>query len=49
MTWYHISFEDGSNPYICKDKRELLRLAKKYGKRLVEIKEQFYLVKKGEN
>ena len=49
MTWYHISFEDGSNPYICKNERELMKFVKKYGKRLVKVKDHFYVVKKGEN
>lgn len=28
--WQKIIFEDGSNPYICKNKIEFARIAKKY-------------------
>lgn len=49
MTWYHISYEEDSNPYICKNEKELNKLKRKYGERLVEVKDHFYVVKKEEN
>lgn len=44
MRWYHIQFDDGSNPYICKTEKEFERLKRKYGKRLQQIKENFWVV-----
>lgn len=45
MRWYHIQFEDGSNPYICKTEKEFERMKRKYGKRLQQIKENFWIVR----
>ena len=44
--WYHIEYEDGSNPYICKNERELNKLVRKYGSRLIKIGDHRYKVKK---
>lgn len=38
--WQHIEFTNGSNPYICKTKREFERMKRKY--HLVFIKECFW-------
>lgn len=43
FTWQHISFGDGSNPYICKTEEEFNRMKKKYG--LVRIQQNFWLAK----
>ena len=43
FNWQHISFVDGSNPYICKTEEEFNRIKKKY--RLVEIQKNFWLAK----
>ena len=40
MPWQHISFSDGSNPYICKTKAEFQRIAKR--NYLEPIKENFW-------
>ncbi len=40
FNWYHIQFNDGGNPYICKTEKELKRIQKKYN--LVKIKDNFY-------
>ena len=45
MKWQHIQYEDGSNPYICKTEKEFKRLKRKYGKRLQQIQEGFWIVR----
>ena len=47
--WEHISYEDGSNPYIVFTEKEWKRIKRKYGKRLQKIKEHFYIVKEENN
>lgn len=47
--WEHISYEDGSNPYIVFTEKEWKRIKRKYGKRLVKIIKGFWYVKKEEN
>lgn len=32
--WQHITYLSGGNPYICKTKKELKKLKKKYGDRM---------------
>ena len=49
MRWYHIQFADGSNPYICKTQTEFNRIKRKYGKRMGQIKEGFWIVKECSN
>ena len=44
MTWQHISYSDGSNPYICTTEEKFKRLKRKYGKRMKLIKENFWYV-----
>lgn len=44
--WYHIEFENGSNPYICKNINELERLLKKYGSNLIHIENNYFKVRK---
>ena len=43
FTWQHISFRNGSNPYICKTEKEFNRINKKHN--LVAIQKNFWLVK----
>lgn len=43
MTWNHINFEDGSNPYICKTEKELERMKREYD--LVQLDVNFWLAK----
>lgn len=43
MTWKHIQFEDGSNPYICKTEKELERMKRKYD--LVQLDGNFWSAK----
>lgn len=43
---FHIEYSDGSNPYICFNEKELNRLRKKYGKRMVELKKGFWRVER---
>lgn len=43
MTWNHIQFENGSNPYICKTDKELERMKRKYD--LVQLDGNFWLAK----
>ncbi len=45
MKWQHIQYENGSNPYICKTEKEFKRLKRKYGKRLQQIQEGFWIVR----
>lgn len=44
MTWQHISYSDGSNPYICTTEKKFKQLKRKYGKRMKRIKENFWYV-----
>ena len=44
LSWQHIQYSDGSNPYICKTETEFQRLQKKYGCALEKIKDGFWLV-----
>lgn len=46
MSWQHISFEDGSNPYICKTESEFNQMKKKY--ELKQIKENLWIAKSKE-
>ena len=43
FTWQHISFRDGSNPYICKTEEEFNRIKKKYD--LVRVQNNFWIAK----
>lgn len=43
-TWQHISFQNGSNPYICKTSAEFAKMQKKYKKQLVNIKDNMWIV-----
>ena len=45
MKWQHIQYTDGSNPYICKTQTEFNRIKRKYGDRMEQIKEGFWIVK----
>lgn len=45
MSWKHIVYEDGSNPYICTTEKEFNRIKRKYKDKLVQISETTYLVK----
>ena len=49
FVWQHITYEDGGNPYICMTKKRFNQLQKKYGDRLVKLKDDFWLVKKDNN
>lgn len=44
MAWQHISYSDGSNPYICTTEKKLKQLKRKYGKRMKLIKENFWYI-----
>lgn len=44
MAWQHISYSDGSNPYICTTEKKFKQLKRKYGKRMKRIKENFWYV-----
>ncbi len=43
--WQHVSFQDGSNPYICKTPAEFARIKRKYKQNLVNIRDNFWMVK----
>ena len=47
MSWAHISFADGSNPYICMTKENFDWMNEHY--RLVKQKENFYIAFRREN
>lgn len=44
MAWQHISYSDGSNPYICTTEKRLKQLKRKYGKQMKLIKENFWYI-----
>lgn len=46
--WQHIMFEDGSNHYVCMNEKAFKWIQKKYKKKLVKIKDGFWLVKNNE-
>lgn len=55
MAWYHIEFEDGSNPYICFNEEEFKRWQKNWDLRPKYSEEyqsqyttQFFIAKKKE-
>lgn len=43
FTWQHITFENGSNPYICMTEKEFKRIKRKYN--LEKIENNFWFAK----
>ncbi len=43
--WNLVTYSDGSNPYICKTKKELNRLRKKYGECMEQLRENYWYVR----
>ena len=49
MKWTLFKYENGSNPYIAKTKKEKNRILKKYQGKIEKIKDNLYIIKKDTN
>lgn len=44
FTWQHISYSDGSNPYICTTQKRFNQLKHKYGSAMTKVEENYWMV-----